>query len=855
MMKKDYVRPPKFIEKLFTLFLPADERWEKTGDLAEEFQVKVAEKGSALARLWYWGQVFKVLPLLIKNSIYWSLIMFRNYFVIALRNLLKHKGYSFINIIGLALGMACCFLILIWVQDEVKTNTFHKNIDSIYLVRTFVHHGSEVVKGTGSVPALGPALKKENPEVINAARFSNGQGDHLLEYGDKKFKERIQLADPEIFEIFTYPFVKGNPKDTYGDPYVMVLSEEKAVKYFGVEDPIGKSVTLNNKDKFRIVGVMKDIPHNSTRQFDIWVPLEFSRKLWRPNYLDTWYNLAFRTYLHMDKDVDVEAFNKKIFNRIRQSAPNTTAEPFIYPFKKVYLHVWERIDNIKIFSIIAFGILLIACINFMNLTTARSNRRAREVGMRKVIGAQRLEVMRQFFGESLLLTLIALVVSVVMVLLLLPSFRTLTGKPFAITGLADFGILLGILGITIITGIMSGSYPALFLSAFKPVKVLKGMKERGSRGSLFRKILVVGQFTLSVILIIGTIIFYKQVSFMKNKNLGLEKENLIGLRVEGNLSKNYSAMKQELITYPGITSVSVTTHSPTGVYNNGQGWDWEGKDPNVDPMVTYFGVDPDFLETFQMEMLKGESFRKGSANSGLNVIINKRFAEIISMENVLGARLSQGDRHLRVIGVVKDFHFTPVNRTIGPIILYYTPQLRPYRYMFIRVNPTNTSEIIGFLEKAYKKFNPHFPFEYAFMDEIYGRMYRGVEREINIISTFGLLAILISCLGLFGLAAYTAEQRSREIGVRKVLGASVLRIFVILSKDYIKWVFMANVLAWPIAYFAISQWLQDFAYRTPISLTIFLLSALLTLILALLTVSYQVIKAAFINPVDTLRYE
>lgn len=846
------------MEWLVTLFLTHDEIWEKIGDLSEGFQEKIKEKGQSRARVWYSLQVLRILLWFVKNSIksiIWSVIMFKNYFKVAFRNLLKHKGYSFINVTGLALGMACCFLILLWVQDEVQTDAFHEKIDSLYLVRGFVHYGSEVRPDNGSVPNLGPALKREFPEVINAARFNNGKSDLLLEYKDKQFKERVQLADPEIFEILSFPFVKGNPEHAFGDPYVVVLSEQIAKKYFGSENPIGKSVTVNNEDEFRVIGVMKEIPHNSTIRFDIWAPLVLTRKWRRPKYPDTWYNLGFRTYLEMAEGVDVEAFNKKIFNRVRRSRPETTVEPFIYPFKRVYLHVWERIENIRIFSLIAFGILVIACINFMNLTTARSARRAKEVGLRKVVGAQRGEVMKQFFGESLLLTLISLLVSLFFVRLLMPSFRVLTGKPLSVAGLTEFGIFLGVLAITLVTGLLSGSYPALVLSAFKPVKVLKGVKEGGKRGSFFRKILVVGQFTLSVFLVIGTFVFYKQVTYMKNKSLGLEKEHLVRLHVEGNIKKNYQAVKQELLKHSGIESVSLTTHSPTGVYNSGLGWDWDGKDPNVDPRVTYFGVDPDFSETFRMKMVKGESFHKDTPNSGANVIINQRFADIMGLDNVVGARLDHPELKTRVIGVVKDFHFTPVSRKVGPIILYHNPKIRPYAYMFIRVNPVNISKTIAVLEKTYKKFNPNFPFNYKFMDEQYDRLYRGAEREATIVSTFGLLAILISCLGLFGLAAYTAEQRTKEIGVRKILGASVPKIILLLSREYLECVLIANAIAWPLSYYFLSSWLEDFAYRTFIGFQIFLLSGFLTLFLALVTVSYQSIMAAYTNPVDTLRYE
>jgi predicted permease len=784
--------------------------------------------------------------------------MFKNYIKIAIRNIQRHKGYSFINIAGLALGMACCILILLWVKDEMATDRFHENISSIYVVRTIQHYGSEVVQGMGSVPALGLALKEEYPEVLKAARISNGQSKYLLENGEKQFKEYIQLADPEIFDLFTFPFIKGDSKNTYGDPYVMVLSESLAKKIFGDEDPINQVLTLNKNDEFRVVGVMEDIPHNSTIRFDIWAPLELTTKIYRPNYLITWWNLAFRTYIEMADQVDVEAFNKKIFNRIRRSNPSTNSEAFIYPFNQVYLEVYGRKDVIRIFSVIAFSILFIACINFMNLSTARSKHRAQEVGMRKVVGAKKIQLIRQFFGESIFFTLISLFGAVGIVAVFMPAFRSLTGKLIFLKDLNDISILAGVIANALATGIFAGIYPALFLSGFRPVTVLKGNMERKAGGSLFRKILVVFQFSLSILLIVGTAVVYNQVSYMKKRNLGFDREHLVYVPLEEEMRKSVDPIKSELIKHPGIKSVSATSHSPTGVYNNGQDWDWEGRDPNVNPLVTYFGVDPDFLETFKMQLTQGESFGPASNHAMTSVLINERFAEIMGKTNVVGTRLSQEDFHLRVIGVVKDFHFTPVTREIGPAIIYFDPtytSFQTYRFLFIRLNPGDVSETMSHIEKTVKFFNPGYPFEYHFLDDDYDRLYRSIEREMDIIRTFAFLAILISCLGLFGLAAYTSEQRTKEIGIRKILGASASKIIFLLSKQYIKWVLAANLIAWPAAYFLMNFWLQDFPYRINLGIPIFLLAAVLSLLIAQLTVGFQAIKAARTDPVDSLRYE
>jgi putative ABC transport system permease protein len=784
--------------------------------------------------------------------------MIKNYFRIAFRNIQRHKGYSLINIVGLALGMACCILIILWVKDEMATDRYHAKRDSLYLIRTIQHYGSEITRGGGSVPALAPALKAEYPEVLNAARINNGQGEHLLEYGDKQFKERIQMADPEIFQLFTFPFVRGNPEDAFSDPYVMVLSETTADKIFGSENPVGKVLTLNKTEEFRVVGVMKDIPHNSTIRFHIWAPLELTTKWWDPGYLSTWYNLAFRSYVEMADNADIAAFNEKIFDRIRRANPKTNSEPFLYPFSKVYLEYWGRMANIRIFSLIAFVILVIACINFMNLSTARSAHRAREVGLRKVVGAQRRQVMRQFFGESLIFTFFSLGIAFVIVLVFLPAFRHLTGKPLPLKDFIDPAILLGILAVTVATGFLSGSYPALFLSSFQPVSVLKGGRVSGAKGGLFRKALVVLQFSLSVMLIIGTMVIYNQVHFMKNKNLGFDKEHLLYVPIEGKLLDNIPSLKNEFLQHPGIQSVSAASHSPTGVYNNGQDWDWEGRDPSVNPLVTYFGVDPDFLKTFKMELVEGETFRPGTGHNLTFVIVNERFADIMGIPSVIGARLSQGNTQLQIIGVAKDFHFTPVNQEIGPAIIYYDPtykSFQTYRYLFLRLNPGDIPASIAHIEKTVKAFNPGFPFEYRFLDSDYDLMYRGVEREMAVVRTFTVLAILISCLGLFGLAAYTAEQRTKEIGIRKVMGASIPGIVVLLSKEYAKWVFAANLIAWPVSYLLMKGWLQDYHYRIGLGLPIFILAAAISVLIAQLTVSYQAIRAARSNPVNSLRYE
>jgi putative ABC transport system permease protein len=754
--------------------------------------------------------------------------------------------------------MACCVLILAWVIDEVGTDRFHERSDSIYLVRTTQHYGSRVVTGTGSVPALGPALKAEYPEVLNAARIQNGQSEHLLEHGDRVFREPVQMADPGIFEIFTFPLVKGSIKDLMGDPGVMVLSETAAKKMFGSEDPLGRTVTLDKTYSFRVAGVMRDIPRNSSIRFDVWVPFELARRLYnRPNYLDTWFNMAFWTYVEMAPGTDIAAFNAKIFDRIRRSDPKTILEPSLYPFKDLYLKIWGRVENVRIFSAIAVLILFVACVNFMNLATARAARRAREVGLRKVVGAGRGQIMRQFFGESLVFTFVSLV-----------SALFDRACPARLQPARGEIAVVRRLPAPVRSGRhrgrrahhgghgrrLSGRLPVVLQAGGGP----QGRAGLGLRGGLFRKVLVVFQFALSGALIVGTIVIFGQVRFMKTKSLGFDRDHLAYLRLEGALLNDIDSAKQELLRIPGVRSATAAAHSPIGIYNNGSGWDWEGRDPNVDPLVTYWGVDADFLDTFGMRLSKGESFRPGGTTLAPDVIINENFARIIGARDVLGMRLSQEVLSLRIIGVVEDFHFTPVDREIGPVMIYNDPSYRAfqaYRFMFLRLEPGNIGATLAAVEKTVRARNPGYPFEVRFFDDDYDRLYRSVEREMGIVRTFTILAILISCLGLFGLAAYTAERRRKEIGIRKVLGAGVTGIVALLSGEYARWILAANLVAVPVSYFLMKGWLSDYPYRISLGWWIFAGTVAATLLIAQLTVIGQAVRAARTNPADVLKYE
>ncbi len=854
---------PVIVRWLFGRIVNSADRGYFIEDLKEAYSEITRDKGAIAAYFWIFSHLTRsFLPFL--RTIYTrGFAMFKNYFKIAFRNLTRHKGYSFINISGLAIGMACCIMILLWVQDELNYDMFHENLEDIFIAWTVNDMGDTKWRTAGTPPAVGPALKEDYPEVINSARLNNGSLNVVLSYGDNKYDEELQAADNALFSLFTIPFVMGDTKNALTDPHSIVMTESMAEKYFGSENPIGKLISINHQYSFTVTGVLENYPHNTRFRHDFYVPLIFLEEFHsRKNYTRTWYNLSFRTYIQLNKGTQVENFGERIIDRINREQNGDDCELHIRPYSKLYLH-WlgqgnGRIDQVRMFSMIAVFVLLIACINFMNLTTARSGNRSKEIGMRKVAGAYKRDIIKQFFGESIIVSFISLLLALLIVLLLLPSFSDLTGKPLSLNLTGNPLLILIFIGIALLTGLTAGSYPALFMSSFKPVSTIKGALVSGRRGTVFRKALVILQFALSITLIIRTFVVYDQMNFIRDKNLGFDKEHLLYIRVNGALKEQSDTFKEELYKNPNILKASVTSHSPAGVYWNGGGWNWEGKDPNIEPLVTYFSTDYDFAETFKVEMVKGEFYTKEkvseSSYSTGKMVINETFAKMIGKEDIIGSTISQGTRIVTIIGVMKDFNFKPLYNEIGPINIYLNIPRRN-RFVFLRLKGDNISETVSYIEDVYKQFNPEFPFTYRFLDDDYDMMYRTEERSGKIINSFAGFTIFISCLGLFGLASFMAEQKTKEIGIRKVLGASVPTIIRLLSKEFIILVSAANIIAWPAAYFYSQKWLEDFSYRISLGWYVFIISGLTALIIAVLTVSFQSAKAARANPSSSLKYE
>jgi putative ABC transport system permease protein len=797
--------------------------------------------------------------------------MFKNYLKITFRNIVRQKGFSFINIFGLAVGMAVCILILLWVQFELTYDRFHKNSDDLYRIIKVWRKGEVAHQAVTPAP-LAPALKEEFPEIIAAARFYS-TGTWLLKHGETaSYENRGVFTDPSVFHMFSFPLVKGNPQTALSHPNSIVLTEAMAARYFNDEDPIGKTLRVDNQYDFFVTGVMKNFPPNSHIQFDFAVPFlhvgrEGLMEWLAQETLADWHNTSFYSYVLLKKNTPYRAVNRKISNYLKKHIPGSTSSLYLQPFKRIHLHSSHLVGGsipgsgdisyIYLFSLMAFIVLLIACINFMNLATARSGTRANEIGVRKVVGARRTNIIGQFLGESLLLSFIAMIVAVMLVELFLPAFNTLTGKMLTLTsGLTgNLPILPGLLIVTLFTGLAAGSYPALFLSSFQPEKALKGTLKPGAAGYLPRKVLVIFQFSLTIIFIFSTIVISNQLDYMQNRKLGFEKAHLISMPIPEAHRQVYRSLKNELLQNSSIVNVTASASLPTfGRDISTPGVGWKGKDPDQNILMRGTGVDYGFIETFKMEMAAGRSFsRKFSADKS-NYILNEAAIKAMGIESPLGKHFTLWDKTGTIIGVVKDYNFRSLHFKIEPLLLrLYEPQW--LNFMFIRIKSEHIPQTLNFLESKWKTFAPGYPFRYRFVDDSLDRMYTTEKRIRTMFNYITFLAIFIACLGLFGLASFLAEQRTKEIGIRKVLGATVPGIVLLFSGKFVKWVMISNIIAWPAAYYLVNQWLQNFAYRTEIHMGIFIFSGLTALAVALLTLSYQSIKAATANPVEALRYE
>jgi len=779
-----------------------------------------------------------------------------NYAKIAVRKILRQKGYSIINIAGLAVAMVCCILMILWVQEELSFDRFHKNGKDIYRIIYEIHSTNRVTLNARTPNPLGTTLVAEYPEIINFVRFQGFDGWPVIA-GDKVFfNDNLGTADPSFFDVFTFPFVKGDSKTALKDRYCIVITESMAHKYFGDEDPMGKVIRIG--DDFKVTGVIKDVPANSHLHFDCIFPIINMSDYWHENFND-WRQIRFYTYIQLQEKSSIKDVDQKISAVISKHIPKSRHNIFLQPLKDVHLKSnfeWD-LDNfaqgniayVYIFSLIALGILLLACINFMNLATARSAGRAKEVGMRKVSGAHRVDLIKQFYGESLILAGLSLILAIFLTEALLPVFNSLAGKTLSLNPAGNAQLIFGLVFVTALTGIISGSYPALVLSAFQPAKVLKGVfLSPVIKGGHVRKILVVFQFALTLILIITTSVIFLQLRFVQTKDLGFDKDHILTF---GLAHADTGVLRNSFLQIPN--TLNLTFSEAPGELMGVMEFDWEGKNPNEDIMLYPIVVDYDYCETFRMEMMQGRFFSREFATDREGaVVINETAVKTMGLEDPVGKRLSYRNRGGVIIGVIKDFHQSSLHNPIEPMVLWFPEE---FFQVCVRISPENVPQTLALMESAWKKLETGYPFRYEFLDKKINDFYQTELKTFIVFRYFSLLAIFIACLGLFGLSSYTAEQRTKEIGIRKVLGASVSGIVGMLSQEFTRLVLIANVFAWPTAYFVSRKWLQSFAYRIPLGWGIFIFALLFSLGIALLTVGYQAFKAARANPVESLRYE
>ncbi len=790
--------------------------------------------------------------------------MFKNYFKIAWRNLIKNKAHSFINISGLSVGLACSLLILLWVQNELNIDAFHKNGERLYKVFEREYYKDHIDGNYDTPGPLAEELKRQIPEVEDAVMMQDENKQKTLQAGDKILKVEGTGASAGLFSIFSYPLLQGTPATALSSTDNIAISEKTADVFFGSPDKaMNKIIRFDNRRDFKVTAVYENLPASASRTFDYvisWAALQQDRP-----WLKEWTNSGPLTYVLLRPGANPEAVDEKLVSfrnlYIHDSSAAYHVKLGLQKFDEVYLHnhfengniSGGRLEYVHLFSIIAIFILLIACINFMNLATARSVKRAKEVGVRKVIGAVRFGLIKQFISESLLLTAIAVVIALLLMIVLLPLFNDVTQRQIQLP-FNQLSFWLNILVITMVTGLVSGSYPALYLSSFNPVKVLKGTARLSTGAIWFRKGLVVFQFVLSLMLIIGTIVVSKQVSFIQSRNLGYDKENLVFVPIEGELTSKYATFKTEALQMPGIENISFISDNPVNLDQWTNGVDWEGRSPNTMISFQHPDVSYDFAKTMKLQVVDGRDFSKDFQADNDGYLLNETAVKDISYKNPVGRFITVNGRRGKITGVLKDFNFRSLHEQIQPMIMQFGEN-ENYGHILLRVKPGKTKEALSSVEKLCKELNPAFPFTYSFADEEYQKLYRNEEVIGKLSNVFAFLAIFISCLGLLGLVMFTAEQRTKEIGVRKVLGASVSSIIQLLSTDLLKLVLIAILIASPASWWAMNTWLNNYAYKINISLWMLLLAGSLAVFIAIFTISFQAIKAAIANPVKSLRTE
>lgn len=804
------------------------------------------------------------------DKIYWRALMLKNYFRTALRNFLRHKGYSVINMAGFSIGMACCLLILVYVRHELSYDRYHKDAQRIYRIAQDIRSQTSSRDFAYVSPMVAPTLKAEYPQVETAARAIPASSRLVKREETIFYEDRFIYADQELFDIFTIPFISGNPREALTRPQTLVISQKMAHKYFGRANPLGKTLIINDTE-YEVTGVVANSPDNTHLKYDLIASMETIAD-W--SEMSNWYSTMFLTYLKVKPNVNMEEFSQKVsrladpYVEKRLRSRGVTYNYILQPIASIHLHShtsyeFEPPGNpiyVYIFTLVGFFILLIACLNFINLSTARSVNRAKEVGMRKIVGAQRFQLIGQFLGESLMVALLSLALAMAITRITTPLVNNLASTKLSFNGLMNPMVLVSLIGGSILLGLAAGIYPAFVLSAFKPVATVKGMLRDGHRNFAIRTVLVVFQFTISVFLIVGTLIMYKQFHFMKNQHLGFEKEQKLILPLRGGISiqENYEEVKDLFSKHHAISSAAASSSIP-GRPTSSFSISLVGEENQKVQDMFHMYFDHDFIPDYGIKMVAGRAFQKEIRTDVAGAfLINEAALKAFgwkSPEEALGKRLrsGHGGRVNPIIGVTQNFHYRGLQTEVEPLVMENLP--RTFQCISLSIDTSNLRETMAFVESQWKVLFPDYPYESFFLDTDFDRQYRADEQVGRIFGLFTFLGLFIACLGLLGLASFTTETRTKEIGIRKVLGASVGGIVLMLSKQFTKWVLLANIIAWPIAYYFMNRWLKNFAFRTHIDILTFVLSGLLVLAVALLTISFQSIRAATSNPAESLRYE
>jgi putative ABC transport system permease protein len=791
--------------------------------------------------------------------------MIKNFFLIALRNIAKHKVFTLINVTGLAVGLAASLFILLWVQDEFSFEKFNLNAKNIYRVEEDQFYSGARYHVTVTPVPCGPVWKEKIPEIIAQVRINPWLPRVLFRYDDKSFFEStVAAVDSNLLNVFTLPLSMGDPCSALNSPHSIILTRKLAEKYFGNANPVGKTITVENQAQFTVTGVFKDIPENSMLTFSCVIPYSYLKEIGMSD--NSWGNNEIFTFVQLEKAVDIKSVGKKLTDIVVENAPQVSTKFSVFPLLDIHLHGQFGFKETKgpvivvtIFTLIAIFILLIACINFINLSTAKAAGRGKEIGIKKVAGADQMSMIIQFMLESLLLVAVAMILALFLIGLLLGTFNNISGKSFTLNDLLQFKFIMNFIIVGIVAGFISGIYPALYLSSFKPVAVLKGEATSTRGNGKLRQILVVVQFTLSILIATSAIFMYKQLKFLQEKDLGFNKENLICIPMPDNLKPKYYSLKKELEKETLVQGVTASMWNPTMMGSNSGGASWPGKDPTKQVLIGTNGIDYDYLKTLDMKLVSGRDFSRDFQGDMVhdtlgNFLVNEEVVKLMGIGDPVGKNFRFMGINGTIVGVLKNFHFKGADQAIEPMA-FALADTRYLRVILVRLTTGKIPESLKAVENTWKNIVPEYPLDYTFVDQDYDRLFRQEIRLSALLKYFTILALIIACLGLYGLSSYSAERRTNEVGIRKVMGAGSLTVMYALSKEFLLPVILSIIIAIPLGWLIVVNLLKQFAYRIDLSILVFLGIAAGAIMISLLTVSFQAYKATGINPAEALKVE